>query len=94
MSEAWKDKRGWYPTYLRNRDLILANNQAKNGGRCTLRIEGVCTTVATQIHHVLGVKVNKTDPQYMAPSCAPCNNRIGDPAKHSPPHTGTTLFDD
>jgi 5-methylcytosine-specific restriction endonuclease McrA len=93
MSTAWKSKAGWYYAYTKTRARVLAKNQAENGGRCTLQIEGVCTTTATQVHHVLGIAVNKLDPNYMVPACAPCNQRVGDPATHSPPHTPSTAFD-
>jgi 5-methylcytosine-specific restriction endonuclease McrA len=94
MSTAWRNKAGWYSTYVRMRRDYLAHNQAENGGRCALAIEGVCTTTATQVHHVLGIQVSKLDVEYWLPACAPCNNKVGDPARHSPPHVPTGAFDD
>jgi hypothetical protein len=63
---------------------------ARDRWRCRLRIEGVCTTVATCVHHVAGRGVTGDDPRYLVASCAPCNLATGDPVRLDPPHRPMT----
>lgn len=103
MSNSWKQ--GSTRGHRRARALVLANNRATNGGRCTLQIDGskpcpvhtdrpcqVCTGKATQAHHTRGKKVTGDDPRHMVATCAPCNYHIGDPAKHDPQPTPRTRW--
>lgn len=92
MSTQWKNKQGWYYAYTKVRRRLLDMNARHNGGKCCLQLD-VCTGTATQVHHVLGVGVDKLNPNYMLPCCAACNMRVGDPATHSPPHTPPTSLD-
>lgn len=82
MSEAWKG--GSTRRHRKARALVLANNQVNNGGRCTLGIEGVCTGIATEAHHLLGKARTGDDPAYMVAACGECNRHVGDPNKHDP----------
>jgi hypothetical protein len=70
----WRRIRAW----------VLEQNVITNGGRCTVRIKGVCTGVADCVHHTKGRSVTGDDPRYLAASCTACNLKIGDPARHSP----------
>lgn len=47
--------------------------------RCQIKIMGVCTTIATQVHHTLGYAVSGDNPAHLVASCAECNGRIGEP---------------
>lgn len=49
------------------------------GGLCQLRIEAVCTTLATTAHHTLGKGVTGDDPLYQVAACEACNLHVGDP---------------
>lgn len=82
MSKAWAG--GSTTAWRKTRALVLANNQATNGGRCTLAIPDMCTGQATQVHHTLGRNVTGDDPRYLAATCAECNQHVGDPTKHNP----------
>ena len=84
MSQAWKG--GSTRAWRRRREAVLAENLERNGGRCTLGVEGVCTGAATQVHHVLGRAVTGDDLRYLAAVCAACNLYVGEPGKVSPPH--------
>jgi hypothetical protein len=64
--------------------MVLANNLATNGGRCTLQLEGVCTGQATQVHHTLGRAATGDDPRYLTAVCKACNLSVGDPVRHNP----------
>jgi hypothetical protein len=57
----------------------------RDGWRCRLRIAGVCTDVATCVHHTLGRAVTGDDPAYLVASCDPCNKHVGDPARKPDP---------
>lgn len=56
----------------------------RDGHRCRLQIPGVCTTIATQVHHTKARELVGDDPAYLLASCPPCNQRVGDPTKHDP----------
>lgn len=81
MSRSWS--KGSTSAWRRTRALILANNRATNGGRCTAAIEGVCTGTADQAHHTKGRAVTGDDPRYLAAVCGACNRKIGDPTRRS-----------
>lgn len=80
MSTEWKNRTGgWYGTYRKLRAVFMQHNAENNGGRCQLAIENVCTGTATQVHHVLGIAVNKLDTRYWQATCKECNQHVGDP---------------
>jgi hypothetical protein len=81
VSKAWE--KGSTREWRRVRARVLANNQAMNGGTCTLLIAGVCTGRATQVHHVLGKEAGD-DERYLRATCAACNLHVGEPAKYDP----------
>ncbi len=76
MSRSWKN--GSTYRWRQVRAIVLANNQATNGGRCNLAVRGVCTLTATQVHHTKG-KAYGDDMRYLMAVCAPCNQHVGDP---------------
>jgi len=92
MSRGWKggSTRAWRHT----RALILANNQATNGGRCMLALPGQwrtrdgqlrrCAGVADCVHHRFGKRYGD-DPRGLVPSCTPCNLKVGDPDRTPDP---------
>ena len=82
MSHAWR--KGSTRAHRRARAVVLAANAVSNRGQCTLRIEGVCTGLATEAHHTLGKAVTGDDPRHMVAACGECNRKVGDPAKHDP----------
>lgn len=89
--------RGWQGGSTRRgrkiRAEILAKNQRENSGRCQLGIPGVCTRVATVVHHTLGKSVTGDDPRYQVATCARCNQHVGDPmASPDPPAVGVTQW--
>lgn len=63
----------------------------RDGYRCRVRLHGVCTTVATHVHHTHGLAVTGDDPRYLVASCAACNLKIGKP-KGDPPPRGRTAW--
>lgn len=63
---------------------VLEENRRTNGGRCVLAIPGVCTGMATCVHHTVGRAVSGDDPRYLVASCKACNLHVGEPAKHTP----------
>lgn len=56
----------------------------RDNHRCQLQIAGVCTTIATQVHHTRPRELAGDDPTYLVASCAPCNMHVGDPTRHDP----------
>lgn len=88
MSTAWKNKAGWYSKYVRMRKPYLAAHP-----RCGLSIPDICGGKSTQVHHVLGVANAPLDMDYWIAACAPCNQSVGDPTVHDPPHVRTTFWD-
>lgn len=61
--------------YFPKRDKFLKSGD----GRCQLKIPGVCTTVATCVHHVAG-RTGKMflDKKFWKRSCHPCNGWVED----------------
>jgi 5-methylcytosine-specific restriction endonuclease McrA len=85
MSKGWHAAGGSVKDWRRIRAQVLCDNQATNEGRCTLAIPGVCTTLATEVHHVLGRQVTGDDPSYLAAWCRACNLKVGQPKLSTPP---------
>lgn len=83
MSRSWAG--GSTRRWRKLRAVVLANNRATNGGRCTLAIPGVCTGEATHVHHTLGRTVTGDDPAHVVAACAACNLHVGDPAARPDP---------
>jgi len=86
MSKSWHGVRtpgGRRAEAELSRRVLEANRRSPaeggNNGMCTVNLPGVCTGTATQAHHVLGKAVTGSDPRYLVASCAPCNQKIGDP---------------
>lgn len=81
MSRSWA--KGSTRRWRKIRAGVLAANQHENAGRCVLAIKGVCTTVATEVHHVRG-KQHGDRIADLVPCCKPCNLRVGSPGRISP----------
>lgn len=93
MSTKWRNKAGWYSAYVKLRKNYLEHNAVHNAGKCQIQIEGVCTGVATSVHHLLGMEVvSPLDTRYWQAACQPCNSKVGDPLAKDPPHMGNTLY--
>lgn len=77
MSRSWAkgSTRRWRA--IRRRVLV------RDGYRCQLRIESVCTGMATTVHHVKGRRVTGDDPEHLVAACRPCNLHVGDPTRQS-----------
>jgi hypothetical protein len=85
MSYAWRN--GSSRRYRRIRAYVLARDARTlrgRGGRCMVRLPGVCTGWAQVAHHTLGRKVTGDDPRYMVAACEACNLTIGEPTKRQP----------
>lgn len=80
MSEAWAG--GSTREWRRIRAAELEENRIRTGGQCLVRVRGVCSGIATTVHHVKGRSVTGDDPRWLAASCVPCNLHIGDPQTH------------
>lgn len=78
MSNAWKG--GSTTAWRRVRAMVLI----RDGFRCQLKIRNICTTQATQVHHMLGREVSGDDPRYLVASCRECNLKAGNPALARP----------
>lgn len=78
MSRSWQ--KGSTTAWRRIRAVVLL----RDGYRCQLQIPGICTTTATQVHHLLGRDISGDDPRYLAASCAPCNQKAGHPPTSKP----------
>jgi 5-methylcytosine-specific restriction endonuclease McrA len=63
----------------------------RDGYRCQVQIEGICTTIADCAHHLDG-KAAGDDPDRLVASCTPCNLAVGDPAGRGtdPEHVART----
>lgn len=83
MSRAWA--KGSTRAWRRTRARVLA----AAGNRCQLKIEGVCTTIATEAHHVHG---KGRDESALLASCSACNKHVGDPTRHDPTPTPRTRW--
>lgn len=81
MSRSWA--KGSTTRWRRLRAAILLANAHENQGRCTLQIKGVCTGLATEVHHTKGKRYGD-DPKWLVPACAPCNRHVGDPMRGKP----------
>lgn len=77
MSVAWRG--GSTRAWRRRRAFVLE----RDGYRCRLRLAGVCTGVATCVHHVKG-REHGDDLEFLLAACQPCNRRIGNPVTSSP----------
>jgi hypothetical protein len=82
MSKAWA--KGSTRRWRVLRQEVLDYNRGVQGGLCQLEIGGVCTRVATQVHHTLGRNVTADDRRYLIAVCAECNRYVGDPTKFDP----------
>jgi len=51
---------------------------ALKGQQCTLKVPGICTVRATEVHHVRGWRAGD-DVRHLEPACQPCNLKLGDP---------------
>ncbi len=78
MSRSWG--KGSEPGWRKLRASVLARDQYV----CQLRLD-VCTHVATTAHHTIGKAVSGDDPAHIVAACAPCNLKVGNPAKYDPP---------
>lgn len=62
------------PDWERTRLAVLA----RDGHVCRLQFQGVCTTVATTVDHVVAkVHGGSDDPSNLVAACHPCNLRKG-----------------
>lgn len=86
MSKSWTG--GSTRAWRKIRTQILA----RDSYRCQVKIEGICTTRATCVHHTLGRSTTGDDPRYLVAACDPCNLHIGDPTKHDPQPTPRTRW--
>lgn len=84
MSKAWA--KGSTTAWRKLRTQVLQANLLENQGRCTVRIEGVCTGQANTVHHTMGRAVTGDDPRYLVATCRECNASIGEPKNNSPQH--------
>jgi 5-methylcytosine-specific restriction endonuclease McrA len=78
VSRAWS--KGSTRRWRRTRAAVLAENARINEGRCTLALPGVCTGVATQVHHVAGKQAGD-DPRLLVACCGECNRHVGNPQR-------------
>ena len=87
MSKGWEggSTRAW-----RKIRLAVLN---RDGWRCQLQIDGICTTIADCVHHLDG-KAMGDNPDRVVASCTPCNLHIGDPAGRGrdPEHVQRTAW--
>lgn len=88
MSRSWEG--GSTRAWRRVRAAVLI----RDGHRCQLRVPGVCTTRATQVHHTVGREVSGDDPAHLVAACQPCNGHVGDPRRHDPPPSPRGWWDD
>jgi len=52
---------------------------------CRLRLPGICTIHATEVHHVHGRAITGDDPRFLVAACSACNNKLGDPQQNKDP---------
>lgn len=79
MSKGWAGGSTW--AYRKLRRFVLA----RDNYLCQLHLPG-CTTTATQMHHLDGVRAGKVcPPNRAAAACANCNIREGDPTRTTRP---------
>ena len=72
--------------------MIRARVLLRDGYRCRIRIPGVCTNKATQVHHTLSRAITGDDERYLVAACRPCNLKIGNPVKREPKGKGMTKW--
>jgi 5-methylcytosine-specific restriction endonuclease McrA len=65
----------------------------RDGWRCQLQIDGICTTIADCVHHLDG-KAAGDNPDRCVASCTPCNLHVGDPTAggQDPEHVQRTAW--
>jgi len=87
MSRSWAAGSTYAWRVLRR--AILRANAHERAGRCQLDVgqhcqrhnrpcPGVCTGMATEVHHARG-KAFGDDPRYLVATCRACNAHVGDP---------------
>jgi 5-methylcytosine-specific restriction endonuclease McrA len=64
---------------------------ARDGHRCQLRIHPICTTIATHVHHTIGLTTGN-NPTHLIAACEPCNLRVGKPDAEDQPPRRTTRW--
>ncbi len=77
MSRAWRN--GSSRMWRRIRAAVLARDSVRGVPTCQLQIPGVCTVVATCVHHVKGRAVTGDDPRWLVAACDECNLSVGQP---------------
>jgi 5-methylcytosine-specific restriction endonuclease McrA len=84
VSKGWAagSQAGWRD---RVRPLVLTRDKHT----CRLKIEGVCTTRATDVHHTHGKLVTGDDIRYLVAACRECNLKVGEPKPDPRPKRGT-----
>jgi hypothetical protein len=91
MSRAWSQ--GSSTRWRKLRAAVLRANASHNRGRCTIACDvmcprherpcvGVCTGVATVVHHTKG-KAYGDRIEDLAAACAACNAHVGDPGAYN-----------
>ena len=87
MSGAWG--KGSTRAWRKLRKAVLD----RDGWRCQLRIDGICTVIADCVHHLDG-KAMGDDKDRLVAACTPCNLAVGDPAGHGqdPEHVQRTTW--
>lgn len=89
MSLSWKG--GSTRQWRKLRAAVLLANANTNAGRCALEVgrrcpkhgrpcPGVCTGLATVVHHAKGKGVSERVADMVA-SCAACNGHVGSPSR-------------
>lgn len=64
-----------YAAWRRVRAAVIA----RDGGLCQVRLDGVCTGVATCAHHTRGLRLTGLDMAYLVAACRACNAKVGKP---------------
>jgi 5-methylcytosine-specific restriction endonuclease McrA len=68
----------------------------RDGWQCLLKLDGRCRTIATEVHHLDGVRAGlmPEDTTRCIAACQPCNGAAGDPTANTPPpNPPTTRWD-
>jgi 5-methylcytosine-specific restriction endonuclease McrA len=82
MSNAWRG--GSTRRWRRIRAAVLVRDSVRGVPMCQVRLPGVCTVVATCVHHVKGRAVTGDDPRWLVAACDECNLAVGEPATRTP----------
>lgn len=77
-SKTWE--KGSTHAWRKVRALVLA----RDGYRCQLRLEGICTTIADQVHHTVAREISGDDPAHLVSACRACNLAVGNPRANDP----------